>query len=116
MNVSKILRQARLKRGESQAKVAQRLGVSQQLVSRIERRGGSLRQIALLSRGLGLHLAVQIGDQTVTLVHPIDPDERKEIEANIAWFSRLAPVDRLRVSAIHFQAAQVLQEAGRRGR
>jgi transcriptional regulator with XRE-family HTH domain len=113
--IARILKEAREERGESQAQLAERLGVTQQLVSRIERGQGSLEKVADLCRALGLRLALQIGGRSVVLVHPIHPEERKEIEENIDWYERLSPVDRLRVNARNYEDLELLMKAGRRG-
>lgn len=114
--LAELLREARKARGETQAAVADRLGMSQQLLSRIERGEASLEKILGLCRGLGLEVTLCLGRRAMTLVHPIDPDERREIEANIAWFSRLKPEERLRTAARNLRAAQRLIEGARRGR
>jgi len=105
------IRTVRRQRHESQSRVAQRLGVSQQVVSQVERGKGSIEQLAKLCRGLGIPLELRIGRQARTLVHPLDPDERQEIEANIAWFSRLEPADRLQAIREHVRAVAVLRKA-----
>ncbi len=58
-------------------------------------------------------LGLQIAGRTVTLVHAIDPEERREIEANIEWYSRLKPADRLRVAARNLDATERLRKAAR---
>jgi len=114
--IGSLLRTARRERKETQAAFARRLGLSQQLVSRAERGECSLSTLIRLSGGLGLPLSLQIADRTVTLVHALDPGERREIEANIEWYSRLKPADRLRVAARNFKATERLRRAARRGR
>lgn len=111
--LSAHLRQARKARGECQTEVARRLGVRQQQISRLENGQGSFEQIVQLCRVYGISLDIRMGDFQRTVVHPLDPDERREIEANIAWFSRLSPIRRLRTIEGHLQAARRLQEAGR---
>ena len=107
----RVLKEARRARGETQAQVARRLGISQQLVSYLERGEGSVEQFAKLCRGLGVPLSLHAGDETITLVHPIDPEERREIDENIAWFSRLAPAARLRTIRRHVKALERLRAA-----
>ncbi len=114
--IQRVIGGARSKRGETQAQVADRLGVSQQLISRLERGRGNLHQLMRLCRGLGVRLSLQVGEETVTLVHPIDPEERQEIEANIAWFSRLAPADRLRTIRRHVAALERLRASTDHGK
>lgn len=74
-----------------------------------------MEQLAKLCRGLGVRLELRVGSETITLVHPIDPEERKEIEENIAWFSRLPPAERLRTIRKHLESAQRLQAAAAHG-
>ncbi len=109
--IRRVLKEARRARGETQAQVARRLGISQQLVSYLERGEGSVEQFAKLCRGLGVPLSLRAGDETITLVHPIDPEERREIDENIAWFSRLAPAARLRTIRRHVKALERLRTA-----
>ena len=111
--IARILQEARERRRESQAQLADRLGVTRQLLSRIERGQGSLEKVADLCRALGLRVALEIGNRSVVLVHPIDPEERKEIEANLDWFSRLSPERRLTVAAEHARAARALIAEGK---
>ncbi len=113
--IKKLLKRARRARGETQAQVARRLGISQQLVSHLERGEGSIEQLAKLCRGLGVPLSLHAGDEIITLVHPIDPDERSEIDANISWFSRLAPAARLRTIRRHVEALERLRAAAAHG-
>ena len=113
--IGSILRQARRRRGLSQAEVAEALGVAQQQVSSVERGHGGIEQVAKVCRALGLHLALEIDGRRVTIVHPIDPAERAAIEANIDWFSRLSPARRLRAIAGHVEASRRLREHAVRG-
>ncbi len=113
--IQRVLKEARRARGETQAQVARRLGISQQLVSYLERGEGSVEQFAKLCRGLGVPLSLHAGDETITLVHPIDPEERREIDENIAWFSRLAPAERLRTIRRHVKALERLRGAATHG-
>jgi transcriptional regulator with XRE-family HTH domain len=115
-HVLEALRRHRRLRGDSQARVAERLGTSQQIVSRIERGQASIEQVAKLCRAVGLRLALEIGETRVTLAHPIDPEERRQIEANIDWFQRNEPGKRLRVMARHVEAALRLQRAASHGK
>ena len=114
--LQEALRRHRRLRGDSQARVAERLGASQQLVSRIERGQASLEQVAKLCKAIGLRLALEIGETRVILAHPIDPEERRQIEANIDWFQRIEPGRRLRVIARHVKAALRLQRAACHGK
>ena len=116
LSVPEVLRKHRRQRRESQAQVAQRLGTSQQLVSRIEQGGGSLEQVLRLCRATGLEFTMEIGGRRLTLVHPLDPEERKEIEANIDWFARIEPASRLRVIARHVDASSRLKKAASHGK
>ena len=110
------IRAARKARGESQSDVARRLGVSQQWVSRLESGRGGLGQAVEICKAYGLRLEVRLGDTTATVVYPIDPAERREIEANLEWFSRLTPAQRLRAIEQHVKAARRLQGAAQGGR
>ena len=110
-DTGRVLKEARRARGETQAQVARRLEISQQLVSHLERGQGSVEQFAKLCRGLGVSLSLHVGEETITLVHSIDPEERKEIDENIAWFSRLAPAERLRTIRRHVKALERLRAA-----
>jgi transcriptional regulator with XRE-family HTH domain len=114
--LQEALRKHRRLRGDSQARVAERLGASQQIVSRIERGQASLEQVVKLCKAMGLRLAIEIGETRLTLVHPIDPEERRQIEANIDWFQRIEPGRRLRVIARHVKAALRLQRAACHGK
>ena len=109
--LGKSLKLARRRRGMSQAEVARRLGVTQQAVSLLEGGEGGLRQIVRYSKAIGTTLAVEVGNVRAVLVHRIDPSERREIEANIEWFSRLDPLGRLRATEGHVRAAQRLRRA-----
>jgi len=113
---SRLIQQTRRRLGESQADVARRVGVSQQLVSRIEAGGGSWEQLVGLAKTLGLGVEIRLGGQSEWAAYPLDADERREIEANIDWFSRRPPLERLRAIAQHMKAARQLQELGRHGR
>ena len=115
IEIQRVLKRARRARGETQAQVARRLGVSQQLVSHLERGEGSIEQLAKLCRGLGVPLSLHAGDETITLAHPIDPEERREIDENIAWFSRLGPAERLRTIRRHVKALERLRAAAAHG-
>ena len=107
--------EARKARRESQSDVALRLGVSQQVISRVESGQSGLRQLVRVCRGLGVAVSLRVGEETIPLVAPVDPAERQEIEANIAWFSRLSPLARLRAIDAHARSARRLAEAARRG-
>lgn len=111
-----IFRAARKARGESQRDVARRLGVSQQWVSRLERGRVGLEQASEICKAYGLGLEIRLGDAVRTAVYPIDPAERREIEANLDWFSRLPPARRLRTIEQHVRAARRLQGAADDGR
>jgi transcriptional regulator with XRE-family HTH domain len=89
-------RRIRRSRGESQAEVAARLGASQQLVSAIERGRSTIDHMMQACRALGIAGEIRIGDEVFPVAHAMDPRERREIEANLDWFSRLSPGDRLR--------------------
>ncbi len=119
MNATTIasqIRAHRKRRRESQGRVASRLGTTQQVVSRVERGEASLEQIVRLCKALALPLAVEIGGHRIQMVYPIDPEERRAIEANIDWFARLDPARRLRAIALHVDASRRLREAASRGR
>jgi transcriptional regulator with XRE-family HTH domain len=109
--ISKRIRQARRRQGATQAQLAERLGVTQQLVSSVERGRGGLKQVVHVCRGLGLPLRIQVGDASIVLAHALDPEERKEIEANIDWFSGLPAGKRLRTVRLHVEAAERLRRA-----
>ena len=109
--IFKALREARRRRGESQAELAARLGTSQQTVSRWEKGDGSIDEIVGLCRALGVGARFEVGDARFVLVHEMDPEERKEIEANIDWFQRLSPDRRLEVIADHVRELRELQTA-----
>jgi transcriptional regulator with XRE-family HTH domain len=110
-NIGKYLRDSRRKRNESQAVIAGRAGISQQLVSRVEGGRGSIEQVLTLCRAIGIPVEFRIGRRKVPLVHALDPEERREIEANIDWFSRLSPGDRLRAARLHLMAIERLRKA-----
>ncbi|MBI4601760.1 MAG: helix-turn-helix domain-containing protein [Planctomycetes bacterium] len=105
---------ARKRLGLTQAELGKRLGVSQQLIARIEGGGGSLDQVARVCRALGLALEVTLDGVTKTLVHALNPDERREIEANIDWFSRLPPLARLKTIARHVKTIERLKKGMKR--
>ena len=108
------LGKARKRLGLTQAELGRRLGVSQQLIARVEGGGGGLAQVARVCRALGLALQVTLDGVTRTLVHALNPDERREIEANIDWFSRLPPLTRLKTIAQHVKTIERLKKAVRR--
>ncbi len=118
------LRKIRRDRGESQGEVAARLGISQQLLSRIERGETALEHLLGECRALGVAAEIRIGDEVFPWVHAMDPRERCEIEANLDWFSRLSPGDRLRAMRRQYLDLMKLQrvataqsaQASRRGR
>ena len=110
---SRLIRQKRRRRHETQGDVAARLDVSQQLVSRMEAGRCNWEQFVQLARALGLGLEIRLGGQAERVVYPLDPRERREIEANIDWLSRLPPVERLRTIALHVDAANRLRKLGR---
>ena len=109
------IREARKSRGESQEDLAHRVGLSRETVAGIESGEGALNEFILVCKALGVRLEVKLGERTETLVFPLDPEERREIEANIDWFSRLEPAERLRTMARHLESARRLREAGLRG-
>jgi len=109
--IGSLLRRRRRARGESQAEVAARLGASQQLVSDIERGRTGIDAMLEACRALGIGASVRIGDESFTLVHEMDPRERREIEANLDWFSRLSPAERLRTMHRHRLALLKLRAA-----
>ncbi len=111
-----LIRSAREARGESQATVARRLRFDRQAISLVEKGRASFTRMLDCCRALGLEVRLTVGKKTLTLVHAMDPDERAEIEANIDWFSRLKPLDRLRVHDIHRKADEILRKAASRGR
>jgi transcriptional regulator with XRE-family HTH domain len=111
--IASILRRARRERREKQADVARRAGISQQIVSRIERGEGGLEGLVLLARAIGLEVELRVGSLSLPLAHGIDPEERREIDANIAWFSRLPPAKRLRTIRLHAASLDRLRKAAR---
>jgi transcriptional regulator with XRE-family HTH domain len=91
--------------------VAARLGVSQQLLSKVERGQGSLDQVLKVCLALGVPAELRIQGEVFPLVHAIDHRERQEIDSNLEWFSRLSPGDRLRAARRHFLSLMKLREA-----
>ena len=75
-----------------------------------------MKQLIRLCRDYGIRLDIDLDGRAKTLVYPMDREERNEIEANIEWFSRLGPAERLRTIEQHMAAAARLRGAAIDGR
>ncbi len=62
-------------------------------------------------RALGVSVEIRIQGKVIPLVHAIDPLERREIEANLDWFSHLSPLDRLRTMRRQYFGLMKLRQA-----
>jgi predicted transcriptional regulator len=74
--VVELLKELRERRGVTQVELAERLGVSQASVSKLERRGNvSMRTLRGFVEGVGgeLEVKARFGDETVSIELAVDP-------------------------------------------